>query len=566
MEKPKKSSAKTDVSRIQPYDGGILKEIHLLSGKETLDRILEHHAPQQLVRRMPSQDFFWLIQEVEEEASLQLLKFASLKQWQYLLDLELWRGDRLEITEAFQWLRRLLLSDPRRLVRWLFAEGQTFCYYYFYKSVQVEIKEGDEVYDVKDEFITLDGLYYIRIPERDQKETTEGILRKMADEDLPRYQSLLLGLAGVIPAELEEEMYRLRNVRLAEHGFLPREEALLVYSPLKPDALVGKEKEEKVVPMVDQETLDLAPYSAFHYAKSKNLLSKAALRITDARFSDRIRLEFAGLCNQILSADGPQVNDLDVLKKTCRKAAGYLNLVLEKTCSKDISAAEALLKQNSLISLFRTGFGLAQELKWEAERWLKVCWFSHNGLDYGFWGDEWGNTLAGLVAKRPQYYDGREGGEYRDFEYLSDLTAAHGILHHLIVLDRLLANLTGTSPLTKKVAQTPGLAVHSLLFTLWARQMLDLKPSLEGISLKQTKRFFRLLRAGDKSPPYQMLGFEEAFVKGFMAAAPGFDTREAATLKDTLSLLWQEFCQEYERVRIDALDARFSKYILIRAR
>ncbi|MBU0988917.1 MAG: hypothetical protein KJ823_01900, partial [Proteobacteria bacterium] len=101
---------------------------------------------------------------------------------------------------------------------------------------------------------------------------------------------------------------------------------------------------------------------------------------------------------------------------------------------------------------------------------------------------------------------------------------------------------------------------------LWARQMLDLKPSLEGISLKQTKRFFRLLRAGDKSPPYQMLGFEEAFVKEFIAAAPGFDTREAATLKDTLSLLWQEFFQEYERVGIDALDARFSKYILIRGR
>jgi len=60
----------------------------------------------------------------------------------------------------------------------------------------------------------------------------EGILKTMAGEDLLKYHSLLTGLAGVLPADLKEDMYRLRNVRIAEHGFLPREEALLVYAPL----------------------------------------------------------------------------------------------------------------------------------------------------------------------------------------------------------------------------------------------------------------------------------------------------------------------------------------------
>ncbi len=61
-----------------------------------------------------------------------------------------------------------------------------------------------------------------------------------------------------------------------------------------------------------------------------------------------------------------------------------------------------------------------------------------------------------------------------------------------------------------------------------------------------------------------MLGFEEVFVKDCMAFASGFETEDAATLKDTLSLIWQEFCQEYDWVEVDALDPRFSKYILIR--
>ena len=33
-----------------------------------------------------------------------------------------------------------------------------------------------------------------------------------------------MGLSGVAPAEVEEEMYRRRNVRLSEDGFLPYEE------------------------------------------------------------------------------------------------------------------------------------------------------------------------------------------------------------------------------------------------------------------------------------------------------------------------------------------------------
>ena len=310
--------------------------------------------------------------------------------------------------------------------------------------------------------------------------------------------------------------------------------------------------------------LDLAPYTPFNISMGRNLLTKSASRITDGPVLDRIRLEFAGLCNQILSADGLVFDDMDVLRKTGLKAAGYLNLALEEMAGKDIGAAEELLKKNRLLSLFRIGFGLAQKLKWEAERWLKKSWFAHNGLSYDFWGDEWGNTLAGLKEKRPQYYSGPEGEEgYRDFEQASDLTAVREILHRLIGLDKMLAQLTETCPLNKKDSQT--YTLHSLLMTVWARQMLDLEPSFEAVSLKQARRFFDHLRERDEGPPYQMLGFEEVFVNDFMAVASVLEPEAAATLKDTLSLIWQEFCQEYDWVDVDDLDPRFSKYILIRS-
>jgi len=561
--KQEKSSDEEDITGIQTYDVSILKDLYNLSRTEVMDRILDHPDPPGLIKRLPNEDFFWLIKRVGED-SMQLLKFASLRQWQYLLDLELWEKDSLDLTHAFQWLQRLQRSDPERLTRWLFTDGQALAYLYLFRSVYVETRDEDEAYELEKGFFTLDGLFYIKVLKEEQRDLVEGILRTMASEDLHKYHSLFTGLAGVLPAELEEDMYRLRNVRIAEHGFLPREEALLVYAPLDQKFIEQRESPEMVEPAFDEENLDLTPYTPFYFSKSQNLLTKSASKITDVRLLDRIRLEFAGLCNQVLSADGLVIDDIEILRKTGQKAAGYLNLALEEMSGKDIGAAKELLRKNRLISLFRMGFGLAQELKWEAERWLNKSWFDHGSMGYGFWGDEWGNTLAGLMENRPQYYYGpEEEEEYRDFEQASDLTAVRKILHHLIGLDKMLAQLTATDPFNKKDAQTYDQTVHSLLFTLWARQMMDLDSSFEAISLKQANQFFDLLRKGDESPPYQMLGFEEVFVKDFMVSASGFEPEDAAILKDTLSLIWEEFCQEYDWVEIDALDPRFSKYILI---
>ncbi|MBW1779463.1 MAG: hypothetical protein JRL30_01875 [Deltaproteobacteria bacterium] len=569
-QKTKTDPAVRGKTSIQAYSGSIIEKLHTLPEKAILDRILEHPAPRQLIQRLPSEDFFWLMKKAGEDSFLQLLRLASIEQWQYLLDLELWQKDRMDMEEAALWLRRLQLADPGRLTGWLFTDGQALAYYYLFKNIEVEIRDPDEPYDFEEGFITLDGLFYVKVGDPEQKETIEGILRTMADADSLRYQSFLSGLAGVLPAELEEQMYRLRNVRLAEHGFLPPEEALLVYAPLEPDALTKPDVDADRTPGgVDEDVLRMAPHSPLSLIEGEggNLLTKFLYGDSDSRFIDRVRLEFAGLCNQVLSADGLTINEMDILKTTCRKSAGYLNLILERMCGDDMGAAEGLLKKNPLISLFRAGFGLAQKLKWKAERWLKKSWFRQRDLGFDFWGDSWGYTLAGLVAKRPLYYRGPgEDGEYKDFEHDDELRAVSTVLDRLMGLDRILARLTEVHPLDLKDDRFLDLTFHPLLFTLWARQILDLAPSFEGISLEQARRFFQHLRSGDNTPPYHMPGFEGLFVKDFMKAAAGFglDPQAAAILKDTLSLIWQGFCREYEQVPVDALDLRYSTYIVIK--
>ncbi|MDY6970777.1 MAG: DUF6178 family protein [Thermodesulfobacteriota bacterium] len=544
--------------------GALVSDLSTLSGGEILKRILECDTPQEAVQDMALMDFHWLVKKVGEDDCLPLLRLASVDQWQYLLDLEIWTRDRLNDVHLSVWIKRLIQADSRRLVRWLFGDGQALAYYYFFKAIEVITTTEDEAYDLPAGFFTLDGFLHLRVVDPEYKDSLEDIIRTMASEDFDRYQALFLGLAGILPTEFEEDMYRLKNVRLAEHGFLPFEEAVSVYAPLGPEALRIEEPPALPDMLVDAGDAAIVPVSPLHLAGTDNLLTEVVSKAIDTSFLDRIRLEFAGLCNQIVSADGLPVCELDVLINACQKAARHLNLAIERLCGRDILSAELLLKNNSLVSIFRVGFGLVLKLKWEAEQWVKGSWFRSQGLDTSFWGELWGGTLSGLLKSKPRHYMVPRGAEeYRDFEWLSDLGECLKILRRLIVLDSLLERLAALYTVDNGWIQSKDLTFHPILFDLWACRLLNLELRCSGIPLAEAKNFFRLLRAGKKNPPYHMPGFEKAFVRDFVAYTPNSDPEVASILEETLALVWRDFQEEHKRISLKDLDSRFTKFISI---
>ena len=545
----------------------LIKGLHALPGGKILDRILQQKNAAKLVQSLSSGDFYWLIKKIGDEDCLPLLELATVDQWQYLLDLEAWQKDRLDMANSWAWLNRILKMDPKRLVRWLFGEGGDLASYHFFRSIEViVVNKEDEAYDLPPGYFSLDGVFHIRVMDSGHRETIENILREMAKEDFNQYQALLLGLAKVIPAEMEEEMHRLRNVRLAEHGFLPYEEAIGVYAPLEPEALSPEGLQALPEVHVDQEVRALVPVSPLYHTETENMLTEAASRIADPIFLDRIRLEFAGLCNQIISAEGLQFRELEDLIRVCGKAARTLNLALERLCGRDVSKAQEVLRRHSLVSLFRVGFGLVLKLKWEAERWMRESWFYGLELDTDFWGEHWGGILSGLLEKSPRLYSElQEGDEYRDFEWVSELGECLTALRRLMVLDSLMERLAASYPVDEQLIQSSGVTFHPFFFNLWGRRILKLKPSFSGLSLSQARRLFRRLREGSSAPPYTMPGFEKIFVSDLMSYVADADPEAASILRETLALIWQEFYEEYKQVSISDLDGRYSKYIIITA-
>jgi hypothetical protein len=543
----------------------LMKALHPLAGSKILDRIMEQKNPGILVQSLSFGDFFWLVKKVGEEDCLPLLELASEAQWQYLLDVEIWRKDRLDKASTSAWIKRLEQVDLKRLVKWFFGPGQALASCHLFKSMEViVVDQVDEGYDLPAGFFSLDGVFHIRVTDSEHRETIENILREMARTDNVRYQAFLASLAGLFPAEIEEEMFRSRNVRLAEHGFLPFEEAMSVYAPLEPSAL-GPEKSEGLPDILeDEEIRAMVPALPLYHTESVNILTGAVSDIADPVLMDKIRLEFAGLCNQIMSADGLLIPELDVLVSTCQKAARVVNLALERLCGKDLSKVRQTLRTHSFVDLFRVGFGLTLKLKWEAERWLKESWFFGQGLDTDFWGEPWGGTLAGLLDKRPQHHLGLKGKDAnKDFEWLSELGESLEVLRRLMVLDGLIERLAVTYSTDEELMGSRELTFRPILFNFWSRTLLDLEPSFSGLTVEQARTLLHRLRKGSEKPPFEMPGFEEIFVSDFMSYASDADPEASSILRDTLSLIWHEFREEYERVNLDDLDARYSKFISI---
>jgi hypothetical protein len=536
----------------------LLDKILTLSGSEALNKILDQENAGQVVRSISRVDLFWLIKKIGEDDALPILRLASYDQWQYFIDMESWHRDRIDIKETLQWVDRFHKADPERLVKWLFSEdGNLLAHYFFNSILEVKVKEEQD-YIPPDGFFTFDNLFYISIPDKENEDAIKQMLLDLSSEDYNRFQALLLGMAGVISAEVEEELYRLKCVRMAEDGYLPFEEAIAIYSYQSPALLKQGGSDYKMF-FPDEETRALVPLTPLSYAAGDNVFTKSIAKISDEVSFERLRLEFAGLCNQIFSADAVIPEGIDDLVSVTKKAAGYLNIGLEKLSDGNLRISEDYLRNNPLVSIFRVGFGTSLELKWETEKKIKGAWFLRNGLNAGFWGGEWGGVLKGILMRIPLCYN----GEYVPFEDLAEVESAREIIRRLVLLDKVMEEVSNSFNIEKDQLKDPLLTFHTLLFHSWAIRKLDFNRDFIPLSLGQAKDFFRLIRGREEAPPFKFHDAKEGFLGDFLSLVKELEADDKALLYETLENLWKDFTDEHALLAVSDLDPRFSKYIII---
>ncbi|RJP81869.1 MAG: hypothetical protein C4522_03825 [Desulfobacteraceae bacterium] len=557
-----------------------------MPAEKALDAIMDTPDPLPLVHSFSGEDFYFFIHDIGIDDALPILSMASKSQWEYILDVEIWQRDRISLQPVLKWFDLLLKADEDRLIQWVQDEKLELFEFCLLKTIEVRIREHDEDPSVfGDGFSTVDGIFYIRFldhpadpPEddgfsREKEEIVDSLLKKLADTDHVMYQKILFEFAGMLPAEAEEEIYRWRNVRMAEKGFLPFEEAIGIYQPL-PEKIRSTMREKTARPESSREKnipLSLYPVSAI---AGEDLFSRT-MNQTD--LAPGLESEFAVLCNTIISADRKTIRGKEELAEIVAKACGYVSIGLQHLSGgaekPHVENLLSLISEYPLSSFFKIGYGLVLELKWRTDRWLKKSWFQENRPALGFWGEEWMGVLGGLLLKKPLYYDNYETGKlYREFASIDDVRKTEKAVSDVFRFDTLFSVLNIVfEPITGYFV-----TYKNVLLTLWARDRLGLENKPAPVELDDRfKSFFDGIfeesienrqnepQADEPLNRRITTHAKTAFVH-WIAARTGWSDREITErYGNVFDALFRELENEYGGVSANNLDPRYVRMFLL---
>lgn len=550
------------------------RELLSLSPEKALERILASENPAGLVQALPDQDLYWLVHDIGPEDALPLMSLSSDQQQEFILDMEIWQRDRIEPLNLSRWFDRLYRADARRTVNWLIEQETELLEFYLYNNIDIKIREHDQdPAEFGTDYFTFDNVFYIRIagplfaPEselsdierQNVREFLEKLVTHIANFDHITYQKLLLEVMYCLPAESEEEMYRLRGVRLAEKGFLPFEEAVGVYQPLKPQQIPSRSVKSRTrSPLGREEPIPLYPVSLL---EKDTPFAGALSKIGTTSFRQQLQIEFAALCNRIIAADLNPVHSKEELRAVVKKACGFLALGLDALAAGPGSKAHppvnqlaAVIQRHRLADIFRVGYGRVLELKRRAQTWLTRSWFAEQGLSLAFWGEAGLGLLGGLLIKKPMFFDNYQTGRiYRDFSTIDELRQTEKALESIIHFDNLLSRLEiDVKPLSSRRL----LNHKNLLLTLWALDRLGSGGRFRPLTLVEFRTLFADLWQTGAAPRRVRTESKAAFLR-WLCRRSGLEAEEvAATLGPELDALFAEVEEEYGRVQVDDLDPR----------
>jgi len=572
----------------------IRKEVAALPPEKALDRILSSSAPMPLVHSFPGQDLHLLIHDIGLPDALPLLKLASSRQWEYFVDVEVWDRDRIDLARVTRWTELLLAADPGRMTRWVSYDKVIFYEYYLYKNIRVVVREHDQdPSEIGDDYFTFDSVFYIRIldipavpvtAENASGQTVEvddetrrrvitDLLKRLADEDPVRFHQILLEAMHVISAEIEEERFRQRNIRMAEKGFLPFDEAVGIYQPLALEDIKNNAAHAEYRPAVDA-MQPVAQFPAFLGDAQNPVIQALEACDTDVHYR-QAEVELAGLANRIIVADHKPVRDRADVKAAVHKACGYIHIGLTaltadaggpSSDAPDMIQSASLMARYSLPSLFRLGFGYALKIKWRADHWHRDSWYKQQ-LPLTFWDETWMGVLGGLLIKKPLYFDTDRGDRhYREFADMTEITATQSALDRIIAMDRFLSRLT----IEPRFPSNAFLTWKNLLLTLWARHALGLSPEIAAIDLASFRSFFadHLFSphpSGQSDEPADIrLSAKQSFLTWLVGCSDLAEKTILTRIGPSLDDLFIEIESELGRVRPADIDPRFVALFLLK--
>lgn len=483
------------------------------SAKEKQSLILLTSHPEKVMALFPPEELFFTIKEIGATDALPLISLTTPEQLHLILDIDWWQKDRLRPDKIFEWLRLLFACSEDKVAAWLntveFALLVSL-FKHFTSAFKVDMEE-DRLEEI-DAFppFTVDNYYFIRFKKPGVQETL-GRIVEIAREINPKlYFDLMESIIWDVEVESEEDAYKWRQARLAEHGVPTFHEALDIY---KPPSIPDPSQVRPVVPpsLIESDIESMAPVPVYPLSVSErpSFVLKVLELMGDQELLDRVKRDWAHVCNHVVMADVLEFDEMKDIKRGIQKASRYFNIGLEYLGQGQPERAREILQAIPLTEIFRFGYAQAIALKKKAISMVNKGYVEKNLSPAD---EPWRSLLTGLLRRHPLYYDpfgenrmGRDD-DYRDFGTLREVEEAKERLEEAELIGRLMKERLTDYGLIKdlplaacNIQMALDLTWSVILFTVASQKLLSNTPHLWPLTVEELHALFpRLWAEGSK--------------------------------------------------------------------
>ena len=536
-------------------------------GKERLHYLLLLKNPEPIVQQLPGLEIFLTVKEVGEKDALPLISLTTPEQFQFLLDLDLWKKDALNSEKTLHWLEILLETGERKIAQFIHSAGPEFMTLLLKPFLRVTTLEGEPV-EVEEQapHFTLDQYYFVRFIGKGTREILEPFLKIFSLIDTEAYRRLMEGFNSEIESELEETAYRLRNGRLAEFGFPEFEEALEIYRFVHPDSPIFNERTAPAESPMESRKSQAAFYLIF--LDEAPFFSSILAKIDNPLEQDRVKVEMAALCNKAMIAEAMDLSDPKEIERISKKVFHYLNMGLQYLSREEETRALDILHFLPLQKLFQCGVSLTLLLKRKAETLLRGRWFEGDRENLILLDSPYLERFEGVLKKRPELHRKEKAEDFKD---LRDLRETEDLLCIVTAAVDFLEKQLGVSPRSLKKLDLGEchpqdwreMTLSTLFLTAIANQVLKGSFRFEAIERARLNDLFSLIFERDE----QRKAVIRMEIK--RSLKDRFDSIESDEDKRNHLLAFRDFCldlleEEFGNIHPgEEIDPRFLKGLLI---
>jgi hypothetical protein len=504
--------------------------------------------------------------------SLELLPLTLRNQRCGLIDLDCWRKDSFQSSSFVEWMAAFVQTGPEEVVRTLRALDSDMVALFLKQNLQVHLIDPEEPLPSLPLIYTPDRRFGIEVTGEGDPATISRLLLDALFRYDPNYgYDLIDRLYWDNTVHLEEEAYQNKRRRLEEIGFVDYYEAMEIYSDegiqLPSPKSSGFTAGDKLTVSSTLPALLLTALEPGQY------LWNALVQIDQSAEAERISQGLATLSNRILSVYSVSPGDLEKVVPALEEVRDTLNIALEHLGQERLSSAAAILLENDVQVLFKTGFNRIAALRDRAEHLARQGSLAIKGLHEWLLDPPDNEFFAGLKRLQPQLYEGifdPPHPTYRNFRCLADLRLAEKRLDTLEWLGKAFWQLfrEPAPPREREDFQNLNLPLNEVRFSqIFNTCLLSLAVRgsfrLEVADEKTVGEWLGRFRAfAGKSG--QLAGhLQELATSLIQERIP--DPAERRTLLDYMAK-WTQACAEELSPRLEeaTLDGRFIQSFLIR--